>query len=166
IKILAAVRRKARLAEYAMALFRSGRKVSDNEIYDDMFARLFRNRLHLANHNEIVVARRGTKDRKEALSKAIARAQASFAARWGQREFGRTVVRTAHPSESAGLQAVDYFLWALQRLYERREDRYFVPLRSHYRLIMDLDDTRRRAYGEWYSEANPLDLTQLMPVTG
>lgn len=30
------------------------------------------------------------------------------------------------PSEQAGLQAVDYFTWAIQRLYERHEERYEV----------------------------------------
>ncbi|MGH9421525.1 MAG: DUF3800 domain-containing protein, partial [Thermoanaerobaculia bacterium] len=64
-----------------------------------------------------------------------------------------------------GLQAIDYFLWALQRFYERREDRYFAPLAAHYRVVMDLDDTRRKAYGEWYTDSNPLSMEKLKPVT-
>jgi hypothetical protein len=60
---------------------------------------------------------------------------------------------------------VDYFLWALQRLYERREERFFLLLAPQYRLVMDLDDNRRRPYGEWYSDYNPLSLEKIEPVT-
>jgi hypothetical protein len=48
---------------------------------------------------------------------------------------------------------------------ERREDRYFSAVASHFRLIMDLDDIRRKGYGEWYSDNNPLSLEKLMPIT-
>lgn len=166
IKVFVAIRTKRVLVEQARALHRFGRRISENEIYDELFSKQFRNRLHLADVNEIVVARRGSKDRTKALMVALREAQISFQTKWGERQFGQVQLRTAQPSESSGLQAVDYFLWALQRLYERREDRFFVPLARHYRLIMDLDDTRRRPYGEWYSDSNPLTLEKLKPVTG
>ena len=65
------------------------------------------------------------------------------------------------PREHAGLQVIDYYLWALQRLCECGEDRYFELLRPNYRLIMDLDDKRRHRYGEWYSDSNPLTLRRM-----
>jgi len=166
VQIFAVIRTKRALVEQARMLFRRGIRLSENEIYDELVSRLLRNRLHLAESNSIVVARRGTRDRKDALTAAIDRAQENFAARWGARNFGPCEVATAYPHESGGLQATDYFLWALQRLYERHEDRYFAPLAKHYRIIMDLDDTRRKAYGEWYSDSNPLTLQKLKPVTG
>lgn len=166
IKVFVAIRTKRVLVEQARVVYRYGRKVSENSIYDDLFSRLLRNRLHLANENHIVVARRGTRDRKEALTTAIRQAQTSFMTRWGERKYGPCNVRTDQHSECAGLQAVDYFLWALQRLYERREDRYFTPLSHHYRVIMDLDDDRRQPYGEWYTDSNPLSVAKIMPVTG
>jgi hypothetical protein len=65
------------------------------------------------------------------------------------------------------LQAVDYFLWALQRMYERAEDRYFEYLREHYRLIMDFDDRRAgKRYARWYRDQDPLSRQTMMPVTG
>jgi len=166
VQVFAVIRTKRALVEEGRILFRRGIRLSENEIYDDLISRLLRNRLHLAESNKIVVARRGTRDRKDALTAAIERAQTNFAARWGSRNFGPCDIATAYPHESGGLQAADYFLWALQRLYERREDRYFAPLAPHYRIIMDLDDTRRKAYGEWYSDSNPLTLEKLKPVTG
>lgn len=166
LKIFVAIRTKRVLVEEARTLFRYGGRMSENEIYYSLVSRLLRDRLHLADSNAVIVARRGTKDRKHALTDAIRRAQTNFQAKWGQREFGLCTTSTAYPHEAGGLQAIDYFLWALQRLYERREDRYFAPLAHHYRIIMDLDDKRRRDYGEWYSDTNPLTLERLEPVTG
>jgi len=165
VQMFVAVRTKLALVDEARLLFRRGIRLTENEIYDDLISRLLRNRLHLADSNAVVVARRGKRDRKEALTAAIARAQINFAARWGARNFGPCDIRTAHPHESGGLQVADYFLWALQRLYERHEDRYFAPLAKHYRIIMDFDDTRQKPYGAWYTDSNPLTVEKLKPVT-
>jgi len=72
----------------------------------------------------------------------------------------------AYPSEYAGLQVIDYYLWALQRLFERGEDRFFNLVAKDYRLVMDLDDKRNKPYGEWYSDANPLELKKIKPAAG
>ncbi|MCC5653508.1 hypothetical protein LC609_27690 [Nostoc sp. XA013] len=61
----------------------------------------------------------------------------------------------------AGLQVIDYYLWAVQRCYERDDDQFFLPLANKYRLIMDLDDNRNKPYGEWYGDRNPLTLEKL-----
>ena len=55
------------------------------------------------------------------------------------------------PSEQAGLQAVDYFTWALQRLYERHEERYVKYLGDAIRVVLDLDDKRKAGYGRYYT---------------
>lgn len=70
------------------------------------------------------------------------------------------------PSTCAGLQAVDYFLWALQRLYERQEDRYVELLWPAFRLVNDLDDTRQAKYGVYYSQKKPLTLAALEDLPG
>ena len=62
---------------------------------------------------------------------------------------------------TAGLQAADYFLWALQRLYERHEDRYVEYLWPRFRLVMDIDDTRETPYGVYYTEKRPLTAAAL-----
>ena len=65
-------------------------------------------------------------------------------------------VESAFPHERGGLQAVDYFLWALQRLYNRQEDRFIRLLWDKVSLVQDVDDTRRKQYGEYYRQRNPL----------
>ncbi len=77
-----------------------------------------------------------------------------------------TTVYADHPHESAGLQIADYYLWAVQRLFERGEDRFFNLIASDYRLIMDLDDQRNQPTGEQYNKNHPLRLEKLKPVAG
>lgn len=166
IKVQVAVRRKSGIARNAKLLQQlSGRRVTENNIYDDLVKRLFKNLLHKAE-NRITFARRGKSDRQMALQKAIDKARKNFMKSWGvQADHGISIMSTT-PSESAGLQVVDYYLWALQRMYERGEDRYFNLLSQDYRFIMDLDDTRNKPYGEWYSKSNPISLEKIKPVAG
>jgi hypothetical protein len=161
VKVQVAIRHKSVLAQEARALYRYGRKLQPNDVYDDLVKRLFRNLLHKADQNRIIFARRGSSARKEALENAIVRAKRNFARRWGDPGDTPTDIKSGYPHEHTGLQVIDYYLWALQRLYERREDRFFLLLAQDYRLIMDLDDKRNKAYGEWYSDSNPLRVDKL-----
>jgi hypothetical protein len=54
------------------------------------------------------------------------------------------------------VQAADYFLWAVQRCFERREDRYLDFIWPRCRLIWDVDDQRKAKYGVYYNQKNPL----------
>lgn len=160
-KVQVALRNKRVLVREAEALYRYGRKLAAQDVYDSLVSRLFRNLLHKADENQIIFARRGKAIRKEALEDSIRIAKQNFAARWGQYYDKPSEIRSAYPSDYAGLQIIDYYLWALQRLYELEEERFFLLLAKDFRLIMDLDDRRAKPYGEWYSDKNPLTLEKI-----
>ena len=165
-KVLVAVRRKLVLAREARAILQlTGKKLSSDVIYDELVSRLFRDKLHRADDNRILFARRGKSDRNAALTAAIERAKRNFQLRWGKDANQPVKIGSAYPSDSPGLQLVDYYLWAIQRCFERNEDRFFKLLSPQYRMVMDLDDTRRKPYGEWYTDANPFELAKMWPVT-
>jgi len=66
------------------------------------------------------------------------------------------------PIKEPCLQVTDYFLWALQRLFEKREIRYLEYLKSKFDLIIDIDAATKRKYAEYYDHAtNPIDLERL-----
>lgn len=161
-KIQIAIRRKRQLAESALDSFRKlGRKINPNDVYDDLVKRLFKNMLHKADENRIVFALRGKTDRSEALEQALRRAQTNFQRSHGIPSDKPLAIISGRPHQFAGLQIIDYYLWALQRMYERGEDRFFQLLARDYRLIMDLDDMRNPRYGVWYSDSNPLTLDKI-----
>lgn len=164
-KMIVGIRRKRTLTDLAIKSWRTtGAKLKPDPVYDGLVAKGFRGLLHRAEENRIVFARRGKADRNTALTIALLEAKAAFNRRWGTDHDKPVVVSSGVPSSYAGLQVADYLLWALQRMVERGEDRYFGLVAPCFRLIMDLDDQRRKGYGEWYKDRNPLTLEKLMPV--
>jgi len=168
VRFFAVVRNKDRLIAYVRQ--RNERDAayhySPNELYDYLVRRLFRDRLHQDDEYQIFFARRGKSDRTAALLEALEAARRRFAQRWGTLTEAPIHVIPASPDRVPGLQAADYFLWALQRLYERREDRYIAFLWDSFSLVHDLDDTRRASYGEYYTKKRPLTRAALQDLPG
>jgi len=132
-----------------------------NELYDYLVRFLFRDRLHQHDRYRITFARRGKSDRTQALSVALDQARRRFTEKWGRRSIAAIEVVSASPADHGGLQAADYFLWALQRLYERGEDRFIQMLWPRCHLVRDIDDTRETRYGKYYKKETPLNAALL-----
>lgn len=165
VKVQAAVRRKAALVEEARLLRSLGWPRRPSDVYDDLVMRLFKNLLHRGTDHEVCFARRGKSDRQEALTAALSRAKDKFRRHWKTEIDAPFAIRASVPSADAGLQVIDYYLWALQRLLERGEDRYFAAVADQFSLIMDLDDTRAKPYGRWYNAKDRLTLEKKKPLT-
>ena len=132
-----------------------------NELYDYLTECLFKERLSQHNRYHIIFSKRGKPDRLDALRKLVETASESLAQEPNSGNNPVTYVSAATPKEHAGLQAVDYFVWALQRLYERSEERYLVYLWDSVRLVHDIDDMREDSYGVYYTQKNPLTAAAL-----
>ena len=131
-------------------------RYSPNELYDALVRRMFRDRLHKDDGYRIRFAKRGASDRTAALRSALETARQNFRRKWGIESDAPIEVIATKPTASAGLQAADYFLWALQRVYERGEDRYLEFIWPSVSLVHDVDDTRRARHGVYYTQRNPL----------
>jgi hypothetical protein len=168
LRFLAVVRDKQKLLEYVR--LRNERdaayRYNPNEVYDYLVRRLFKNLLHKDDEYNITFARRGNSDRTAALRTALEAARLRFAEQWGIVSAAplNVLPRSAH--ETAGLQAADYLLWALQRFYERREERYLQYAWPLVRLVHDVDDTRTAQYGVYYTQKKPLTLAALEGLPG
>ena len=123
-----------------------------NNLYDYLIPRLFKERLHRCSRYDITFSKRGKSDRAVALRQRLEKAQDDFAKRQNIVGDASLNVSVATPKQHAGLQAVDYFVWALQRLYERGEDRYVKYLWRAFRLVQDIDDRREVGYGVNYTK--------------
>ena len=132
-----------------------------NELYDYLIRRLFKNMLHKDDQYQIIFAKRWTSTRTEALRKALQDARDRFSSQWGVKTDSTIEVIEKSLIQSVGLQATDYFLWALQRYYEKKEERFLTYIWPSVSLIQDIDDRRRNVYGEYYSQSNPLTLNAL-----
>jgi len=168
VRFFAVVRHKHKLLEYVRQ--RNEQDLSyryhPNELYDYLVRRLFKNQLHKNDEYYVFFARRGKADRTAALLAALEAARHRFWERWGIASDAPIHVLPGTPARCSGLQVADYYLWALQRLYERREERYVALLWPSFSLVHDLDDTRQAQYGVYYTKKKPLTLAALEDLPG
>jgi hypothetical protein len=142
----------------------AGLRYHPNELYDKMVSRLFKVRLHKQDNYEITFAKRGKTDRTKALRAALENARERAKSSWGVQSTAPMTISAVDASSDPALQAADYLLWALQRLYERREDRYIDYVWPVYHLVHDVDDRRIKPYGVYYNTKNPIMLDKLKPL--
>jgi hypothetical protein len=154
----AVVRDKQRVLDYV----RSRNQVDEryryqpNELYDNLVARLFKNRLHLTPEVEVCFASRGKSDRSAALRQALETARSRFEATWQREVKSRLMVRQAAAAREPALQATDYFLWALQRHYEMGESRFVQLIWPQVGVVQAVDETHVAPYGSYYTKKKPL----------
>ncbi|NDH69510.1 MAG: hypothetical protein EBY22_16775 [Gammaproteobacteria bacterium] len=139
-------------------------KPDGHELYDELIAKLFAKFGNFGVDRQITFAVRGNKPRTAVLKKVLDSIEQDFHSVFGFCPHGHTTVQSSIPSKSAGLQACDYLLWALQRFYERREERYLHALWPKFRRVLDLDAQEikpkglRHQEGVEFNEKHPLTL--------
>lgn len=114
-------------------------KADGHEIYDDLIARLFAPVGAFGVQRQVTFAVRGSKPRTASLKAVLDGIDQGFHQDFGFSPHGHTTVQSNYPAKSAGLQACDYLLWALQRFYERGEERYLRAMWHQYGRVIDLD---------------------------
>lgn len=163
LKFSAVVRDKQSVLDYVRA--RNERdpqyRYKADELYDHIVRRLFKERLHKHDGYTIRFAIRGNSHRTAAFQAALETARTRFAREHSIAITGKLDVKACWPTDESALQAVDYFLWALQRAFEKREDRYLGLLWPQCSLIVDVDDTREAEYGAYYTRRKPLKAAAL-----
>lgn len=145
-------------------------RYNPDSIYDGLMRSLFSKLHRFADHYDLCVAKRGKRDRNQAIQDAIAHAERDFESKFG---FARTnadgwTITISDPTQTVCLQAVDYFLWAVQRFYEirvnqstgeqMREDRFLKMLWPQIGEIHDQDFGP--AWGTHWTAVRPLTLEE------
>jgi hypothetical protein len=164
-----AIRRKRDMADEAGKLFtESGQKLRLEAYYDDLVERALKELIPPACNPQIVFAKLGKSDRKEALRSVIHRVVRFAEDIDDPMYIDRVQIDAAFPKDAAGLQVADYYLWAIQRMFRkaRGERRYYESVSTAYRMIWDIDDRRNKDDGEVYDANNPFSLEKIKPVAG
>ncbi len=161
IQFFANVRDKRSVAVWARSMNEKDPsfKYTQNTLYDSMVVPLVQERLHKDKGYRIVFAKRGSSDRTDAIERAVTQARTNFQNKWGISSAAPVQIVPALPwdTNATSLQATDYLLWSLQRLYERGEDRYLDYVWPLVRLIRDSDDISTRVAGMYYTQDLKLD---------
>ena len=139
-------------------------KADGHEIYDDLIARLFGRFGEFGVERHVTFAVRGSKPRTASLKTVLVNIDKGFEGDFGFAPHGHTTVVSSYPAKSAGLQACDYLLWALQRFYERNEERYLQAMWPKFVRVLDLDAPAPKTKGKpvlggvEFNEKHPLTL--------
>jgi hypothetical protein len=161
IKFFAVVRNLRSVLEYARNKNKDNPKYkyNPNELYDLTVKLLFKYRLHLHDEYTIFFARRGHSDRTRAFQKSLENISREFCEQKGIKRKIKIMAIPKPSHEDPLLQVTDYFLWALQRFYERNEERYIHHVWSKVALIHDSDNIKDNENGVYYRKSNPLILS-------
>ncbi len=127
-----------------------------DEQYDGLISDLFRHFHGTADITHVCFARRSKRNRTAALYTALEQAKEEFKRSFSFAMPGRFEIECSTPLERAGLQAVDYYLWALQRHYERAESRYLDYIWPQVGEIHALDEIAEGRVGVLYSQRRAL----------
>lgn len=147
------------------ALFRRKYNLSDKELYKDLVSKLLENRLHLFSDIDCYFSAMGNVVRQDTMQQAIDAAIAQFASKWKHENQSNIRVIIQKNSEEPLLQAADYLLWCVQRVFERGEERYYNYMKEKIALVHDVFDVRKyQGSGNYYTPKNPLETKKIDPV--
>jgi len=143
--------------------FKRRHKSKEGIFYDDLVSKLFENPLHKNDVNHIYYATRGSSTRQDLIENAIQVAQNTFSKKWGTPDAHEVIVYPQTPSGEPCLQVVDYMNWAVQRMFQKGEDRYFKFVQEKASYIVDLYDFEKYPKN-YYNKANPFALNKISPL--
>jgi hypothetical protein len=145
------------------SIFQEQHKGKEHIFYDHMIAKLFENKLHKTKENRIYFAVRGNKNRQKPLNDAIAMARSTFEKKWKKKIESNVIIRPQSLNGERCLEIVDYMNWALQRLYNTGETRYYKFIEDKVRFVLDLYDFSKYPKN-YYNKKNNLDIRKITPI--
>jgi hypothetical protein len=141
IKFYAVVRNKTDLSNFVRQQNKCdpAYKFHERDLYETLTRELFG---RLRQNDEVVnllFASRGNITRNDTLRESLKQAEDFFAAKFGFRRKHELNVEAKGSREDECLQACDYFMWALQRHFEREESGFIEMLWEQVGEVVDLD---------------------------
>jgi len=151
-------------ARKRLSTFRNAFSSKEGRFYDHLVTRLFKRSLHLAVDNRIYFEKRGSRSRQKPLTDAVNRAVAEFQTAYRSVGVTNFSILSQTAVGEPCLQAADYFLWAVQRLFVRGEERFFLAIEDQVEFVWDLYDTERYPKNIYNRKTNPLRANKISPL--
>lgn len=134
-----------------------------NLFYDDLISKLFQNQLHSSKENIIYFSVRTNRARQQPFEEAVKKAIFAFENKWNTKVETKVKVYPQRPQSEPCLQIIDYMLWAVQRAFIKKEDRYLNFVRAKISLISDIYDFKNLGKN-FYSRRNVFDINKISPL--
>jgi len=155
-------------------------KHKDNEcyFYADILSHLLKNKLHQGKRLVLNIAEKGTSTKNQNLELALEKAKERFAKKLNQQSIKEAkdilevidlsfmhrkdvkagiVFNVTNPLQEPLLNIADYVCWAVQRLFEKGETRYYDFVKEKVSLVVDIyDSAKYKDFKNYYSPKHPL----------
>jgi hypothetical protein len=130
----------------------------DDEFYADVLSHLIKNRLKQPRRLVLNIAERGSSTRAKVLEDAQSKATGLAGKHCIAGDLkGEVVFNVQTPLSEPLLTVPDYFGWAVQRVFEKGQTRYYDYLRDKIRVVVDLyDSAKYEGNKNFYDQTNPL----------
>lgn len=155
------------VARKDVELFRRKFDLKDKKIYKYLVSQLLENRLHQYREIDLYFSSMGNVVRQDTMEEAISSAIERFNQKWGHENQSNIRVIIQRNSEELLLQAADYLLWTIQRVYERGDYRHYNYIKEKISLVYDIFDSRgykNKDHSLFYTQSNPLEAKKIDPV--
>jgi hypothetical protein len=130
------------VARKIISLFAAKHHGRDAEFYADVLSHLLKNKLRLRDKLVLNIAERGKSTKNTNLQLALTKSMERFTKTGDAKDISSSIVFNVqnHVTEPL-LNVADYMCWAVQRVFERGETRYYDFLGEKIKVVIDLYDT-------------------------
>jgi hypothetical protein len=150
-------------------IFYSKHRDREDEFYADLLSHLIKGRLKKPGKLVLNVAQRGSSTREKVLTQALDIATSRAIKKFGKENLQTNVVFNIQSPLTEPLLCIsDYLCWAVQRVFEKGEMRFYQYLAEKIRVVIDLYDTAKyQGNKNYYDRKNPLTAANKIgpPVT-
>ncbi|MEO8414337.1 MAG: DUF3800 domain-containing protein [Ginsengibacter sp.] len=169
---------EAVVATKSIERFTTTHKDKEPYFYADMLSHLLKNKLQSGEKMILNIAEKGTSTKNHNLELALEKAKERFAHKLNKASASKAkdflevldinfikrkdvkadvVFNVTKPLQEPLLNIADYFCWAIQRVFEKGETRYYDFVKEKISLVVDLYDTDKdEGFKNYYTPKNPL----------
>ena len=138
----------------------------EKEFYADLLSHLLKDK---ASYDKLVlnIADRASATRIQNLESALLKAHERHSKTHPSGQYRAKIAFNVQPyNQELLLAVVDYGLWAVQRVFEKGETRFYDSIREKVPLMLDLYDVDHYAkWGNYYSPKHPLTKDNLIETS-
>lgn len=151
------------VARKIKSIFKNKYQRSEEKFYDDLISKLFENKLHVSQINEIYFAVRGSRLRQQPLEEAIEKAVKKFEEKWNTKVTSQIKIYPQRPSGEPCLQVADYINWAVQRAFVKGDMRFYKFIEDKISYLVDIFDIDKYPKN-FYNRKNKFDIAKISPL--
>ncbi len=149
---------EAVVARKIIGIYEKKHNGKGNEFYADLLSHLLKNKLNASDKIVLNIARRKNSTEYNNLQLALQKATARHHNKTNGKEAITKVVFNVQSFTAEPLFAVaDYCCWAVQRVFEKGETRFYDYIQDKISLVVDLYDSEKyKGNLNYYTKKNPL----------